>query len=145
METLEALEAALTRAEAELARAVAERYSNPDATEAESEIERARDHCRRAQAALAQLKHPEATPHTLMPNENAAAEKPDRQSRPQKGANANKLMRALARRLAPTLSAPDWSLLLRQAVMLLALVLAYLQYYFLDVRLQVTTLPSLFG
>jgi hemerythrin-like domain-containing protein len=35
-----------------------------------------------------------------------------------------------------------WRLLIRQSVMLLALVLAYLQYYLVDVYLQITVLPS---
>jgi len=36
-----------------------------------------------------------------------------------------------------------WRLIVRQSVMLLALVLAYLQYYFFDVQLQIALLPSI--
>lgn len=39
-------------------------------------------------------------------------------------------------------AAPDWRPLTRRSFMLLALVLAYLQYYFLDVNLQIARLPS---
>jgi len=44
-------------------------------------------------------------------------------------------------RLAPS-GAPAWRLLARQSVGLLALVSAYLPYYFIDVQLQIDALPS---
>ena len=40
-------------------------------------------------------------------------------------------------------ASPEFRVLARQSFMLLALVLAYLQYYFLDVNLQIARLPSL--
>lgn len=51
---------------------------------------------------------------------------------------------ALARRkYMASSSGSDLRLLARQSLMLLALVLAYLQYYFADVHLQIALLPSL--
>lgn len=46
-------------------------------------------------------------------------------------------------RLSGIRSAADWRAIARQSVTLLALVLAYLQYYFIDVHLQLSRLPSL--
>jgi len=40
-------------------------------------------------------------------------------------------------------SAQDWRLIVRRSLILLALILAYLQCYFLDVQLQVVSLPSI--
>jgi len=134
----EELEAAFAEAEAALAKAVNDRdKADVDAVEANAHLEKARAHCRHARAALAESNRERST-RSSEPRV-ADAEKPSRE-RP----GSQKAIQGLTGGFpARGPDAPGWRLLARQSLMLLALVLAYLQYYFLDVQLQVTRLPSI--
>ncbi len=134
----EELEAALAKAEAELARAVVGRGGvAADVVEADTNIEKARTHCRHACAALAESNRERSTQSSEP--QVADVETPSgEQSRARK--SIQELVSSFS---AQALDAPDWRLLARRSVMLLALVLAYFQYYFLDVQLQVVRLPTI--
>ena len=148
MDHREELELALAEAEVQLAEAVEARARlDTDAAEVNANIERARAQCRHARAALAELGRTE-----LEHRESAFV--PEVPSgllvgggrKPAKRARRRAVHRLIGGFLARELvakGAPDWRLLARQAFMLLALVLAYLQYYFFDVHLQVARLPAL--
>lgn len=142
------LEVALDEAEAQLAKAVEARARlDTDATEADARIDKARVLCRLVRGALAGLDRAE--------QESAvSAGEPGEQAGPSvRGAPkppGKPRRKAIRQLFAGVLSwefigrgRTDWRLIARQAFMLLALVLAYLQYYFFDVQLQVVRLPSL--
>ena len=142
------LEAALAEAKAQLAEAVEARARlNADAAEANAKIERARGLCRHARAALIEFDHaePERAKSTVGLEERTAplaraARRPARRS--WRKAIHRLVGGFLAREFAGK-GNPSVRLLARQSVMLLALVLAYLQYYFFDVHLQIARLPSI--
>ena len=136
MGTREQLEVELAGAEAELARAVADRGAAA-AEVAEAKLERARAHCRQVRTALVELNRAEPVARpvertTGKPNRDAKKPAKEPTARPRKTIRG-RISALLAQQPA----------LARQALMLLALVLAYLQYYFLDVNLKVSLLPSI--
>lgn len=135
------LEAALARAEADLARAVA------DCAEASANPERARSACRQARAALTEYIRAEPLATPVKPA-GASTEVPTRHAA--EAASGKPPRKTIRRFLAGFLagesgaaSAASRRMLARQSLMLLALVLSYLQYYFFDVNLQVVRLPSI--
>jgi len=141
------LEAALAEAKAQLTEAVEARARlNADAAEASAKIERARALCRHARAALIEFDHaePERAKSTVGLKERteplaSAAQRSAR--RPWRKAIHQLIGGFLAHEFAG--KGNNVRLLARQSVMLLALVLAYLQYYFFDVHLQIARLPSI--
>ncbi|HMH18992.1 MAG TPA: hypothetical protein VK572_12690 [Burkholderiales bacterium] len=142
MSTREELEAALAEAEAELARAVAGRAAAA-VDVAEAKLERARAHCRHARTALAEMNRAEPAARSVGRTEksNRSAEQPSKEyTGPRRSVLG--FLSAFSARL-PAKNAPSRQLIARQGLMLLALVLAYLQYYFLDVNLKVSLLPSI--
>jgi hypothetical protein len=132
MGTREELEAALAKAEAELAQAASDRTK----ADAGVRLERARTHCRQERAALTELNRAEPVARPVERTEKSNRDAGKRSKGP-----AVKPRKAV-RGLISGLSARHF-VLARQALMLLALVLAYLQYYFFDVSLQVSRLPSI--
>jgi hypothetical protein len=137
MGTQKELEAALAEAEAELARAVADRdAAAADVAEASDKVEKARAHCRQARTALTEQNRaePAAAPVERTATSSREVKKPSKEpvARPRKTLRGH-ISSLLARQPA----------LARQSFMLLALVLAYLQYYFIDVNLKVSMLPSI--
>jgi hypothetical protein len=140
----EELEGALAEAEAELARAVAGREgADPDPAGADAHIDHVRASCRQARAALARLDRAEPASPSSEPTEkpiHRMEKPPARQSG--SGKTIRQLLVAISGR-PDARQASSRRLLARQGLMLLALVLAYLQFYFFDVQLQVSRLPSL--
>ena len=125
--------------------------------EAEAKVEKARARCRQLRAALADPNNQEFITRSrqridamvehsddLSKGESIAKPRPvqpRRQAHPSKneGAFVEPLRRKPFTRFGDALAA---SVHVREAISLLALVLAYLQYYFLDVQLQIVSLPS---
>ena len=143
----EELELALADAEVRLAEAVEARARlNADAAEISANIERARAQCRQARAALAELDRaePERSVSAVGAEEQASplAQNPRRPARRSRQEAIHRLIAIFTREFAGR-GTIDWKLLARQAFMLLALVLAYLQYYFFGVNLQLVRLPTL--
>ena len=148
MDHREELELALAEAEVQLAEAVEARARLDTGTaEVNANIERARAHCRHARAALAELGRtelerresefvPEGSTGPLAGGGRKPAERTQRRA-------VHRLIGGFLAREFVAKGAPDWRLIARQAFMLLALVLAYLQYYFFDVHLQLARLPAL--
>lgn len=137
MGTQKELEAALAEAEAELARAVTGRdAAAADVADASADVEKARAHCRQARIALTEQNRaePVAAPVVHTGTSNRDVKKPSKEpvARPRKTIRGY-ISSLLTRQPA----------LARQSFMLLALVLAYLQYYFIDVNLKVLLLPSI--
>jgi len=142
------LEAALAKAEADLARAVSKRVeAHANVAEADASLERARATCRHVHDTLVELIRAEPPPKP------AKAAKPAETSIQGVVAEAvpstrprQTIRRFLQGFLAGKLDAANAAsrrMMARQSFMLLALVLAYLQYYFFDVNLQVVRLPSI--
>jgi hypothetical protein len=157
----ERLEAALAEAKAALVNTVTD-ASKIDANQAEAsaKVEKARARCRQLRAALiepsrAQLitrsreridslikqsdelskREATASPLSIQPREHAV-----------RGGNKRSQDESRRRRPIDRFSnALATSPRVRETIGLLALVLAYLQYYFLDVQLQIASLPSTFG
>jgi len=136
----------LARAESDLAQAVAEHAkAAPDPVEGDAHLEHARAACRQARAKLVQLIR-EAPPPAS--KERPEKPKPIRQAEKHPGKPSrqritlDKLLRAFPGLHAFERAVPNWRLIVRQSLMLLALVLAYLQYYFFDVQLEVSRLRS---
>ena len=140
MGTREELEAALAKAEAELAQAAGDR-TNADANVC---LEKARAHCRRERAALSELKRAEPAAGSVERAEKSNRDlgKPSREPAGQRK-TARGSISACSARQPDGGNAPSRRVLARQAFTLLALVLAYLQYYFFDVNLQVARMPSI--
>lgn len=145
----EELEAALAEAEAQLAEAVEVRARlDTDAAEANAGIERARALCRHARAALTELEHAEleraksSTVGLEIRTRPPAHGAPRSAGRARRKAIPRLVGGFLAREFAGK-SDPNLKLLARQSIMLLALILAYLQYYFFDVHLQIARLPTI--
>lgn len=139
------LEAALAKAETDLARAVADRAeAHANVAEADAHLERARGACRHLHDVLVELIRAEPPPKPAEQAETstqAAVAEAAPSARPRQ-----KIRRFLHDFLAGRIgvaNAASRRMIARQAFMLLALVLAYLQYYFFDVNLQVTRLPSI--
>ena len=163
------LEAALAKAEAELAQAVIDRAKgDSDGLVTDADLDKARAHCRHARAALAELNRSEPA---LAPGEetgksvtgSAAESKSGAAARPHSAQSRGYIVRERDRArkqfrpaqaihqlisrfpgLKPGVGyASSWRVFARQSFMLLALVVAYLQYYFFDVNLQIVRLPSI--
>jgi len=142
------LEVALAEAEAQLAEAVETRARlDADATGAEARIEKARVLCRLVRAALTGLDRAEPEPAVSAGETGEqtglsvrGVQKPPGRPR---GKTIHRLIAGVLSWEAVGRGRTNWRLIARQAFMLLALVLAYLQYYFFDVQLQVLRLPSL--
>ncbi len=149
----EELESALAKAEAALADAVSNSSGlDTDRDEANASLEQTRAFCRRARAALAELKRSERASRSSesidtmirqlleIPRRKTAATPPLRQSNEHGGrGEKNKRSKPGPRgaRASPSL--------LRRSIGLLALVLAYLQFFYLDVQLDILRLPTIFG
>lgn len=172
MTKLEQLRAALDKAEAALANAVSNAAKvGGDRTEANAGIENARAYCRRVHAVLTEVKHLEPTGRlgeelnihigelldvakrmpAAIPRPRQVSEHPVRakKSRSQDESGRRKPAHRinigfLALEPSPSGARARRSLI-RQAIGLFALILAYLQYYYLDVQLQVMSLPSNFA
>jgi len=140
MGTREELEAALAEAEAELAQAASDRTRG----DAGNRLEKARAHCRRERAALTELDRaePVAGPAERTEESNPDLGKPSKEPAGRRK-TARGFFSAFSARQSDGRNASSRHVLARQAFMLLALVLAYLQYYFFDVNLQVARLPSI--
>lgn len=139
------LEAALGKAEADLVRAVAE--ADAIVAEASANPERARAACRQARAALTELIRAESLARpvkpagalTKAPTQHAAVAPSGK--RPRK--TIRRFLGGFLAEKPVAANAASRGMLARQSFTLLALVLSYLQYYFFDVNLQVTRLPSI--
>jgi hypothetical protein len=138
------LEAALAKAEADLAQAVSDRVeAHANVAEADAHLERARATCRHVHGTLVELIRAEPPPKPAKPAastqgvvaEAAPSTKPRQTIR-------RFLHDFLAGKLGSA-NAASRRMIARQSFMLLALVLAYLQYYFFDINLQVVRLPSM--
>lgn len=168
----EELEAALAKAEAALADAVISASTvDADRAEANANLEKARAYCRRVRAALIELNRSKPTARSgeeidilirqllevskLM----AGARSPSRQlsEHPVRGKNNRSQDESrrqepvhgfnigfLAHELSPRDALARQSLI-RQTIGLSALTLAFLQYYYFDVQLQILSLPSNFA
>jgi len=159
------LRAELAEAQAELASAVLDR-ENPrlDGATVEARIEKARAHCRRVRALIAERSRaqPAAIPRRQKPAPEAVTKleepvpeavppkrrnpEPESANQPAEKTTLHRRFRhflGVLERLSGVKSTADWRVITRQSLTLLALVLAYLQYYFLDVHLQLSRLPSL--
>jgi hypothetical protein len=139
------LEAALARAEADLTQAVSERVeAHANVAEADAHLERARDGCRHLHDALVELIRAEPPPKPAEPAETStqgvvAEAAPS--TRPRQ--TIRRFLQGFLAGKLGSANAASRRMLARQSFMLLALVLAYLQYYFFDVNLQVVRLPSM--
>jgi hypothetical protein len=152
----EELEAAVNQAEAALVDTVAETAKvEADRDEASAEVERARARCRQFRAALVELgdsnfitqsREPVGASITRSeerPKRAATANPPSRRSRVRAGRGENKRLQDENRQRKPihrfnyALAA---SPTVRESVGLLALLLAYFQYYYIDVQLQIVSL-----
>jgi hypothetical protein len=166
------LEAALAKAEAALANAVINTAKlDANRTEANANIDKIRAYCRRARAELIELKHSESTAGSgeevdilirqllEVSKRGSTASPPSRQLSEHAVRGRNKRSQDESSRRKPIHrlnigfsaqkpshgNAPARPSLPRQAIGLLALILAYLQYFFLDVQLQILRLPSNFA
>ncbi len=144
----EDLESALGRAEAELAMAVAERAeAHANIVEADAKLERVRAVCRHLHDALVDLIRAEPAPAEAAAEKAPEAPPADAVAQPVPARQLLGKIRSLLARLrgagAQALRGAGGAVLARQAFMLLALVLAYLQYYFFDVNLQVSRMPTI--
>lgn len=166
----EELEAALAKAEAALVDAVINTAKlDGDRAEANANIDKARAYCRRARAALIELKHSDSMAGSgegvdilisqlgEVSKRGATASPPSRQLSEHAVRGKNKRSQDESRqpihRFNIVFSAQEPSpgdalarpSLARQAIGFVALILAYLQYYYFDVQLQILSLPSNFA
>lgn len=135
----DSLEAALAESMSALAKAVADAgRTDADRGEAGARVEKARIRCRQLRAALV---HPGDSEPIARNGAwiDAPMGRSDRQS------VHVPIARAIESRsgIRPLERARKAAPLLRQAIDLLALTLAFLQYYFLDVQLEILLLPSI--
>ena len=154
----ELLEAALAEAKAALLNTVTD-ASRIDANQeaASAKVEKARARCRQLRAALAEPKHADfiarsrerfgALPRQPAPlqERQAAANPPPQKAGAPAVRAGNDGSQAETRRRQPMQrfnAAVATSPHLRETIGFLALVLAYLQYYYFDVQLQIVSLPS---
>jgi hypothetical protein len=168
---LEELEAALAKAEAALGNAVINASTvDADRAEANANLEKARADCRRVRAALIELNRSKPTARSgeeldilirqllevsklvagASPTSRPLSEHPvrrknnrsqdeSRRQEPVHGFNIGFLAQEPSPRDALAIQS-----LIRQTIALSALTLAFLQYYYLDVQLQILSLPSNF-
>jgi len=135
----------LAQAEAELAKVVLGHAKiEPSPVDGDADLEHARTACRQARARLLQLERDVPPPASDAPAEKRVRHEEKLPNKPSR----RPIMIAKLRRAFPSLHAldralPGWRVMVRQSLMLLALVLAYLQYYFFDVQLEVSRLPSI--
>jgi multidrug resistance efflux pump len=135
----EELEAALAEAEAALAAAAVDTARiGIDRVGADANLEKARACCRQIRAALVKLSRAEYLSGSDERND-AKAKQPVLD--PGKAAVA---VPAAVQTTSPK-AARTQPPLVRQTVSLLGLTLAYLQYFYFDVQLQIVSLPSVFG
>jgi outer membrane protein TolC len=139
------LESALAMAEADLTQAVTDRAkAHASLVDADAKIERARAVCRHLHDALVELIRAEPPPKPAEPAETStqgvvAEAAPS--TRPRQ--TIRRFLQGFLAGKLGSANAASRRMLARQSFMLLALVLAYLQYYFFDVNLQVVRLPSI--
>jgi len=168
----EELKAALAKAEAALADAVINAAKvDGDRAEAIASVEKARAYCRRVRAALIEVKHlepaarlgeeldihirqlleiskrmPEASPPSRQASEHPVRGKnngsQDESGRRKPVHRFN--IGFLALELSPRGALARRSLM-RQAIGLSALILTYLEYFYIDIQLQIASLPSIFA
>jgi RNA polymerase-binding transcription factor DksA len=125
----EELEAALSDAEAALAVAVVDAARiGTDRVAADAQIEKARSRCRQVRATLVKLNRAK---YLVCADERSDA-------KVNQAAVAIPVAALAPGRAAARTQPP----LLRQTVSLLGLTLAFLQYFFIDVQLQIVSLPS---
>lgn len=128
-----------------------------DRAEANAKVDRARAYCRQLHAALAELKRSESKARPggsidtqikqfeEVSKQRAATSPPSRESSEHAVREENQGSADESGRRNPIRRfniAHARSALLRQTIGLLALTLAYLQYYYFDVQLQIVKLPS---
>jgi multidrug resistance efflux pump len=135
----EELEAALAEAEAALAVAVAEAATTGvDRVGAEAKLEKTRACCRQMRAALVKLNRAESQVSSDERNDAKTKQSGEIAGPPAAAIPASVQARSpKAARTQPQL--------MRQTISLLGLTLAYLQYFYIDVQLQIVSLPSVFG
>jgi len=135
----------LAEAEAGLARIALDHSKlEPGPADGDADLEHARAACRQARARLLQLEREVPPPASDAPAEKLVRHEDKLPNKPSR----RRITIAKLRRAFPSLHAldralPGWRVMVRQSLMLLALVLAYLQYYFFDVQLEVSRLPSI--
>lgn len=152
----EMLEAALAEAEAALVNTVTD-ASTIDANreEASAKVEKARARCRQLRAALADPGRSELVTRSrermeALPEESDApkevAASPQQRPRSERpagnGSRGSRFASRLGQRMRQLNGTLAGSRHARESIGLSALVLAYLQYYYFDVQLQIVTLPS---
>ncbi len=135
----EELETTLAQSEAALADAVVELARNGvDRIEADATLDRVRAQCRQKRAALVKMRG-SRYPAGLDHSGDSETKQSSVSSLPEDAANlrlAKKSDLRKARAQPPHL---------RHAIDLLCLTLAYLQYFYIDVNLQIVSLPSAIG
>jgi hypothetical protein len=119
--------------------ALAKAQADHAVAKAQTDLEKARANCRRATAALAEFDRDEAVRQAARSGEQAARAA-------EKSKQADKFTGSLAAARQAHLLVPreerDRAMLVKHTVMLLAVVFAYLQYYFVDAQLQIARLPA---
>jgi len=154
----EYLEAALAEAEAALVNTVTDAAKiDANRAEASAKVDKIRARCRQLRAALVEPGRSEfitrsheridtlTSQSDELSKQEATASAPSRQLSEHAVQGENKKSQDEFRRRKPIhrfKNALATSPLVREIIGLLALVLAYLQYYFLDVQLQIMSLPS---
>lgn len=137
----EELETALAKSEAALADAVLHLASNGvDRIEADAKLERARAQCRQMRAALVKMRGSRYPDSAGFDHSGDSETKQSSVSSLPEGA-ANPLLA----KESDTGNARAQPPLVRHAIDLLCLTLAYLQYFYIDVNLQIVSLPSVIG
>lgn len=155
----EYLEAALAKAEAALVNTVTDAAKiDANRDEASTKVDKARARCRELRAALVERGHSKVTTRSRerivtvikqsdeLSKREATASPPSRQLSEPAVRGENKRSQDRSRRRRPFHRFHNALATLphvREIIGLLALVLAYLQYYFLDVQVQIMRLPSI--
>ena len=115
--------------------------SKADPAKARANLEKARTDCRRATSALGEFDRAHATQQSTHSSEHLVRDVGKREANVSHG---KKVTGSLARLRDKNLLVPgdahDRALLVKHTVMLLAIVLAFLQYYLLDTQLQIARL-----
>ena len=156
----EYLEAALAEAQAALVNTVTDASKvDADWAEASAKVEKARARCRQLRAALINPEHSEFITRSRerlatlskqseeLPKQEVAPTPPSIQSGDCALRGGNKRSQGESRRrqsIHRLLKGLATSPRVRETISLLALVLAYLQYYYFDVQLRIISLPSIF-
>jgi hypothetical protein len=142
------VEGALARAKADLAQAVTDRAeAHAKVAESDAKLERARAVCRHLHDSLVELIRAEPPPKPVTPTEGTGTSiqgvVTEAPSAKRPGQTIRRFLQGFLAGKLGTANAASRRMIARQAFMLLALVLAYLQYYFFDVNLQVSRMPSI--